>query len=402
MRLRDARTQGLALAVGGAAGGGGCGGDEGPTRFLEASAAARERIAQDPSALTNPANFEQVNRQVERLGLSADCRVGPGGAGGNIEHPIGAMTCRHRPLPPHPLQRLSNGRLARPNLHPVSFDPAAFRRESAQRWERAAQGWAAHRAAFQTAATPVSKWMVDAIDPQPGHRVLELAAGTADTGLMAAQRVRPGGTLIATDVAEAMLDGARARAGELELGNVEFRAMDAEWIDRPAADVDAVLCRFGIMLLADPAACAREVRRVLRPGGRLALATWTTREENPWSAVPNDELIRLGAISPPEEGRPGQFSALSDPACLEELLLDAGLVDVEVDQVDLTFSFDDLDAWWDQMLDMSMSLRDAVAALSPQQRDDLREVVDTRLAGYVGRNGRVDLPGRANVARAEA
>jgi SAM-dependent methyltransferase len=283
----------------------------------------------------------------------------------------------------------------------VSFDPTAFRRESAERWERAAQGWAAHRAAFHTAVGPVSTWMVDAIDPQPGHRVLELAAGTADTGLMAAQRIRPGGTLIATDVAEAMLDAARARAGELELNNVEFRAMDAEWIDLPAADVDAVLCRFGIMLLADPPACAREVRRVLRPGGRLALATWTAREENPWAVVADDELIRLGVMSPPEEGGPGQFS-LSDPTKLEELLLDAGFGDIETDQIGLTFAFADPDAWWDQMLDMTMSLHDAVAALTPQQRDDLREVVDARLAEYVGANGRVELPGRANVAVAEA
>ena len=283
----------------------------------------------------------------------------------------------------------------------MSFDSTAFRRESAQRWERAADGWAAHRAAFQSAATPVSTWMVEAIDPRPGHRVLELAAGTADTGLMAAQQVRPQGRLIATDVAEGMLDAARSRAGELGVDNVEFRAMDAEWIDLPAADVDAVLCRFGIMLLADPAACAREARRVLRPGGRLALATWTARKENPWAVVADDELIRLGVMSPPEEGGPGQFS-LSDPAKLEELLLGAGFGDVETDQIGLTFAFTDLDAWWDQMLDMSMGLRDAVAALSPQQRDDLREVVDARLAGYVGANGRVDLPGRANVAMAEA
>lgn len=283
----------------------------------------------------------------------------------------------------------------------MSFDPSAFRRDSAERWERAAEGWAVHRAAFHSAAAAVSTWMVDAIDPRPGHRVLELAAGTADTGLMAAQRIRPDGTLIATDVAEAMLEAARARARELELDNVEFRAMDAEWIDLPAADVDAVLCRFGIMLLADPAACAREVRRVLRPGGRLALATWTEREENPWAVVADDELIRLGVMSPPEEGGPGQFS-LSEPTKIEELVLDAGFGDVEIDQVGLTFAFPDLDAWWDQMLDMTISLRDAVAALTPQQRDDLREVVDARLAAYVGADGTAQLPGRANVAVAEA
>jgi SAM-dependent methyltransferase len=104
----------------------------------------------------------------------------------------------------------------------MTFDAETFRHESAQSWSAVATGWATNRATFQAAMAPVSAWMLEALAPQPGHRVLELAAGPGDTGLMAAQRIRPDGTLICTDVAEEMLDAARARAQELGLDNVEF------------------------------------------------------------------------------------------------------------------------------------------------------------------------------------
>ena len=116
------------------------------------------------------------------------------------------------------------------------MDHAAFRTTSRERWETAAPGWEARRAELQAAAEPVSQWMVEAIAPQPGDGVLELAAGLGDTGFMAAELIEPGGRLICTDGAEPMVEAAKRRAAELGLDNVEFEAMEAEWID--AADGD--------------------------------------------------------------------------------------------------------------------------------------------------------------------
>jgi len=279
----------------------------------------------------------------------------------------------------------------------VPFDPVAFRRESADSWARVAGGWAANRATFQAAVVPVSAWMVESVEPQPGQRVLELAAGPADTGLMAAELLRPGGTLICTDVAEEMLDAARARAAELGLEDgVQFTVMDAEWIDLPTADVDAVLCRFGYMLLADPLTALGETRRVLRPGGRVALATWTAPEDNPWLAVPDEELARMTG-EPSEPSAPGPF-ALADPGTLEDALGAAGFVETAIEQLDLTFAHEDLDTWWDVGLDLSPGLRAGVSALDPARRDELRDAIDERLAGYVASDGSVRLPARAHVA----
>ena len=104
--------------------------------------------------------------------------------------------------------------------------------------------------------------------------------------MLAAELVAPMGGVIISDQAEAMLAGARERAAELGLSNVEFQVLNAEWIDLPVASVDAVLCRWGYMLMADPAAALAETRRVLRPGGRLALAVWDALERNPWALAP--------------------------------------------------------------------------------------------------------------------
>ncbi|MEA2148363.1 MAG: hypothetical protein QOD69_193 [Solirubrobacteraceae bacterium] len=280
-------------------------------------------------------------------------------------------------------------------------DAAAYRTASLERWARAAGGWRTHREAMQAAFRPVSGWLVDAIEPQPGHRVLELAAGPGDTGFLAAELIAPGGTLITSDAVEEMLETARARAAELGISNVEFRTIDAEWIDLPTADLDGVLARWGYMLLADPAAALRETRRVLRPGGRVALAAWTAPAENPWTAVAMEEARALAGIAEPDLDAPNMF-AFRDPDRIRSLLEETGFTDIAIEQVDLLMTYPDLDSWWDIALDISTSLAEQVGALTPAQRDDLRDAIDARLARYVATDGSVALPGRTHVAAASA
>lgn len=281
------------------------------------------------------------------------------------------------------------------------LDPSAYRRTSLESWARVAAGWGTHRHVVQKAAQPVSHWLVDAIEPQPGHRVLELAAGPGDTGFLAAELLAPGGTLISSDAVEEMVELARARAAELGITNAEFRTIDAEWIDLPTADLDGVIARWGYMLLADPATALGETRRVLRPGGRVALAAWADPADNPWAAAPTDELVALGAIEQPDLDEPNMF-ALRDPRRIRALLEEAGFSDIAVEQIAIVFEYPSLDDWWDTQLDISTSLARTVGALTPAQRDDLRDAIDARLAQYVAEDGAVALPGLTHVAAAGA
>jgi SAM-dependent methyltransferase len=275
------------------------------------------------------------------------------------------------------------------------------RDELIARWDGMAAGWKATRANFQGSMEPVSQWLVEAIHPQPGHSVLELAAGLGDTGLLAAQLVAPGGSVLITDGSDNMVAAAREHAEEVGATNVELRSMQAEWIDLPTASVDGVICRFGYMLLLDPEAALRETRRVLKPGGRVALAVWDDLERNPWMKVLREALVARGLAPASVPDGPGPFSLGSEEA-VAELLATAGFEDVEVSAIDLVMRAESLDAWWDQVMQTSITTSELIRGLAPAEHYQLRDLVDAGYSPYVRDDGMLEAPARALVAAAAA
>jgi ubiquinone/menaquinone biosynthesis C-methylase UbiE len=275
------------------------------------------------------------------------------------------------------------------------------RLEMLERWERGAAGWSRRADSVQEFGMRVSVWIVEHLDLQPGQRVLDLAAGPGDTGFLAAELVRPGGTLISSDASRAMLGVATGRARDLGVTNVEFKQLELEWIDLPTASVDAVLSRWGLMFALDPGAALQECRRITRPGGRIAIAVWDVPEGNPWATLANRALVELGHVEPPDPTAPGMF-ALADTEHLRNLLGEAGFLDVVVEPVDLSRAATSVQAFVEEALDLNPQLADIRSQLGPEQWAAVTDRIGELSRPFADPHGGLRFPARALAAAASA
>jgi SAM-dependent methyltransferase len=261
-----------------------------------------------------------------------------------------------------------------------------------------APGWERQYSWFEEHARPVTERMVEVLQGEPGATVLELAAGTGIVGLTAAQALGGETRLILSDFSPAMVEAAQRRGSELGLENVDYRVLDAEALELPDESVDGVLCRWGYMLMGDPAKALGETHRVLRPGGRLSAAVFASPQQNPWAALPMQVLVEAGHVTPPAPGQPGILS-LADPQRLRELLAEAGLEDVEIDAVALAYPFAGDEDYWRFLTDMAGAISMVLSRLDEEVLTGVREELGRRLEPFRGPDG-IELGGVSLVVSA--
>jgi SAM-dependent methyltransferase len=252
---------------------------------------------------------------------------------------------------------------------------------------------------MERASRPVTERLLERLEARPGDTILELAAGTGVVGLAAALGLQGEGRVIVSDFSAPMVEAARRRGGELGLGNVEYRVLDAERLDLADDSVDGVVCRWGYMLMADPAAALAETRRVLRDGGRLSCAVFSRAESNPWAAVPGSVLRDRGHMPPPETGAPG-ILALGDPDRLRQLIVEAGFSEPAIDEVAFTWSFADEDDYWQFLTGVAGAISMVLERLDEPERRAVRDDLVERLAPYGVAGGGYALPAVCLVASA--
>lgn len=198
-------------------------------------------------------------------------------------------------------------------------------------WNAAAgETWVALQDQLDAQIAPLGRRAIDALAPQTGERIVDIGCGCGQTSLQLAEATGPHGRVLGLDVSRPMLAVARARAAALPAGEVDFREGDAQVHAFEPASIDAVYSRFGVMFFADPTAAFGNLRRALRPGGRLAFVCWRGLGDNPWMRVPlTAALQHLHPPPPPNPTAPGPF-ALADGERVRSILEGAGFQDITV------------------------------------------------------------------------
>ena len=274
----------------------------------------------------------------------------------------------------------------------MNADLDAYRQQSLRTWDEMASGWEERNEWMIGFTGRVNEWIVERAAPRPGQTALDIAAGPGDLGFRVAELVGSEGRVLSTDFAPEMVEAARRIAASRGLDNVEFRVLDAERMDLDDDSVDVALCRWGYMLMADPAAALRETRRVLRDGGPLAFAVWAAPDRNPWASMPAMTMVQRGHMPPPEPGMPGIF-ALADPAQVRTLVAGAGFAEPEVEEIAFDFRYEDFEEFWDVLISLAGPIARALRDLSEEERQVSRAAIEESIAPFRAEDGSYSMPG---------
>ena len=217
-------------------------------------------------------------------------------------------------------------------------------------------------------------------------------------GLAAADRVGPDGEVVLSDVVPEMTSIAAVRARCRGLDNVRTATLDLEQIDEPDGSYDVVLCREGLMFAVEPDRALDEMLRVLRPGGRLAVAVWASQSENPWLGIVFEALRAITGSTVPPAGVPGPF-ALDDEARLGTLMQAAGFIDIAVEHLPTPLRSPSFEAWWARTSAVAGPVAAIIAGLDAAAKVALEERLRAATGPYTTAAG-LDLPGLTLLASA--
>lgn len=240
-------------------------------------------------------------------------------------------------------------------------------------------GWDLATPAYDDGCVPLlaphAAACVDALGLAPGERVLDAATGPGTAAFLAAERVGSGGAVVGSDIAEKMVQLAAARAAERGLAQLTFRRGDLETPLFEAGSFDAATCVFGLMFAADGRAAIRELARVVRPGGRLAVAVWGRRARCGWAEVfPIVERHVTSDVCP-------LFFGLGNPGALRMALEDAGFEDVRERREDSVLRWPDPERALDAML-AGGAVALAYTKFAPEVREAVRREYAESIAPY--------------------
>ena len=257
--------------------------------------------------------------------------------------------------------------------------------------EQAGAKWVEMQERIDAQIEPLGLAAMERLAPAAGERILDVGCGCGSTTLALAERVGPRGRVTGVDISRPMLARARERATARGVGTVDFVEADASSHAFGPASVDAVFSRFGVMFFADPPAAFANLRRAVRPSGRLAFVCWQSLMANEWVRVAIEAAAPLVPLpAPPAPGTPGPFQ-LADGDWVRTILDRAGWRDVVVEPYETRLGVggtDDLDESVDFLLRIGPLAR-VLGEIPdrPDLRDAVADALRDRLAAAHGPEG---------------
>jgi ubiquinone/menaquinone biosynthesis C-methylase UbiE len=254
--------------------------------------------------------------------------------------------------------------------------------EVINRWTGSAPYWEKHRDAIRQMFAPVTQALVADGQIGTGHVVLDIATGPGEPALSVAGLVGPNGKVFAIDPIPEMVAAARRAAGLLELRNVQFDVAFADQLPYPADRFDAVISRFGVMFFPSPRDGVREMLRVLKPGGKLALAVWHFAENNPFHYSLSRVIDRY-VESPPLAPDALDAFRFAIPGKLRAILSEAGAISLSERLLQFPIQAAiSLEDFWTLRIEMSEKLREKMARLSNDQMTEVKRETLESLREY--------------------
>ena len=234
-----------------------------------------------------------------------------------------------------------------------------IRQQQKDSWNKFSAGWEKWDDLTMDFLKPMGDEIIRLLEPSGNELILDIASGTGEPGLSIAAKL-DGGKVIITDLADKMLDIARDHAIHRNIRNVEFKACDV--CELPFADnsFHAISCRFGFMFFPDMLMAAREMFRVLKPGGKIATSVWNVPEKNFWVTAIMGTINRNMALPTPPPGAPGMFRCAKD-GFIADLFAQAGFKNITQKEINGSLHAGTTEVYWNMMTEIGAPI---VAALS--------------------------------------
>ena len=268
-----------------------------------------------------------------------------------------------------------------------AFDAAKFKTTTRAQWQAAADAWHNWGPFLGQWLGPATDRMFDLAHVEPGHRVLDVAAGAGEQSIAAARRVGPKGHVLATDIAPALLEHALTDARAAGLSNVSVQELDGEQLDTlPAASFDIVISRVGLIYFPDQQRALKGMHHALKPGGRVAAIVYSTADRNGFFSIPVKIIRERAKLPPPLPGQPGPFS-LGAEGVLAAAFTNAGFRDVVVQAVPSPVKLSSAAECVRFERESFGALHQMMSTLSDAERADVWRDIERELRQFEGADG---------------